>query len=504
MNPQGCACPGLAKRAHQRGAVALTVGLVLLILATGGTFYVTRTSMIDQRIAADAIRARTAFEAAEAGMNFAISFMDVDGGRDLNGYGGDDRVEMLTGFELLDNDDAPNPTGTGVDDLDDGYGQEIETGYRLQATWNNANATYAWSFPTDPSVCDSSIRICLLISQVGSELTKVRVTSIGYTAEGVGDGAVKRITQDMRRVGAFPGNLGATHALITYGGVGVGGSMSIVNAFSNATIWAGNDVTSFGSGPNSGTFIHPDPRGATYEDSAKGDRIPYFDKNNDGTANSDEYLLYKSDTDTWSPKTDIKFDNFTKASGVDPDDKKSVMMGVDIIDNSADLRCDKTAKPNCFFNNFIAGEPDFAKLAADYITSKSDLGDPDRKLGPAGSFVWVDARNDDGTLSDFSLKNGTYGTREEPMILIIDGNFDPSAAPVIYGVVFVRGNVLGKGAGGGKLVGSLIVEGDEGFVDGSGGMDVIYDPNVIDRAGGGEGRNAVAPISGTWRDWRQD
>jgi Tfp pilus assembly protein PilX len=90
MTPQGRACPGFASRARQRGAVALTVGLVLLILATGGTFYVTRTSMIDQRIAADAIRARSAFEAAEAGMNFAISFMDVDK-RDLDNNGTDDR-----------------------------------------------------------------------------------------------------------------------------------------------------------------------------------------------------------------------------------------------------------------------------------------------------------------------------------------------------------------------------------------------------------------------------
>ena len=522
MTPQGRACPGFASRARQRGAVALTVGLVLLILATGGTFYVTRTSMIDQRIAADAIRARSAFEAAEAGMNFAIAFMDVDK-RDLDGNSTDDRIQMLINLALTD---ASGPGG--VDDMDDGYGREFDdcdtngdgrcdalattpetggNGYLLQAIWDATDNSYQWSLPSAASACDATaggetVRICLRLKMKvnndshlagdDSVETRVEVTSTGYSDEGEGS-AVKTITQDMRRVPIRPGSFGASHALITYGGVGISGAMSVVNAFSNATIWSGGEVSSFG-GTNSGTFIHPDPDGPTYYMS-NGDRIPFFDSNNNGTYDSGEPSLLDYTANANSSIWDRT--EFTNASSGGTNNNP-VVLGVDVIDDSKDLRDLKSNEdPDGFFNNFIAGPPLFAKMAADYITQSSRLTDPNPNgYAIPGSYIWVDAGN-----TDFSLSNGDYGTKDQPIFLVIDGNFDPKAAWRLYGVMFVRGDVVGGGSGGGVVIGSLIVEGNIG-VTGSGGMDIIYDPNVVDRAGGGEGRNSIAPLSGTWRDWQ--
>lgn len=74
---------------RQCGAVALAVSVLLLLLASAGTFYVTRTASVDQRVAGNAMRAKAAFEAADAGLNVALSFMDVDS-RDLNGNGTSD------------------------------------------------------------------------------------------------------------------------------------------------------------------------------------------------------------------------------------------------------------------------------------------------------------------------------------------------------------------------------------------------------------------------------
>lgn len=487
----------------QRGAVALATGLILLLLATAGTFYVSRSSVVDQRISSNINRTKAAFEAAEAGLNFATRFMDVDA-RDLNSNGTDDRIDMLTNLGITDSS-GPG----GVDDMDDGYGREFDdgTGYRLQAVWDNTNAKYIWSLPSSAGSCDLTagtpavnVRICLLITQ-GSPITRVNVTSTGYSDDRLG---VKEVTQVYRRIAPSPGNLNASHALITYGGVAVSGSMTVVNVYSNATIWSGSDVTSFG-GTNSGTFIHSDPEGPTnYSDPTSGDLVPFFDTNSNRTYDSGAdnlFLDYSENANSSTYDTSI----MTKSSGIFD---HTVMLGVDIIDNSSGLRCDKTADPDCFFNNFIAGPPEYAKMEADYIVTEGESGsdrlvDPDAQYSIPGSFIWVDARNSDGTLSEFSLKNETYGTADEPIILVIDGDFDPSGSWRIYGVVYVRGAITGGGSGGGLLVGSLIVEGDNG-VDGSGGMDIIYDPNVIGRSGGGDGRISAIPISGTWRDWVYD
>ena len=503
MNQRPCKPNKMHGFLSQRGAAALFIGLILLFLGTISTIYVTRTALTDQRISANSIRAKSAFEAAEAGINFATTFMDVDN-RDLNGNNRSDRIDMLTALAITGNDDMDDDTGREFDDCDtnaDNRCDSSETGgsgYRLQAVWDGTNQEYTWGIPSssgacDPAVSGNSVRICLLI-KMADVIHRVNIISIGYSDDGL---AEKSITQDFRRIAPSPGNLNASHSLITYGGVGVSGSMSIVNVYSNATIWSGGDVTSFG-GTNSGTFIHPDPDGPTsYTNGANGDLVPFFDVNNNKNYDSgtDELLLNYSANANSSTYTNS---DLTKASG---NYDGSVMLGVDIIDNSSALQCSKTVDPDCFFNNFIAGPPDFAKMAADYVTTDDRLADPNGKFTVPGSYIWVDARNSDGTLSDYGMKNQTYGTPEEPIILVIDGNFDPQGSWRMYGVLYVRGDVVGGGSGGGLLVGAMIVEGDNG-VDNSGGMDIIYDPNVIGRSGGGDNRIAVVPISGTWRDWQ--
>ncbi|MTW23112.1 PilX N-terminal domain-containing pilus assembly protein [Allochromatium palmeri] len=487
----------------QRGAVALIIGLILLFLGTISTVYVTRTALTDQRISANSIRAKAAFEAADAGINFATTFMDVDN-RDLNGNSTSDRIDMLTALAITDNDDMDDGTGLEFDDCDtnaDNRCDSSETsgsGYRLQAIWDDRNREYVWSIPSSSGACDSAVsdnavRICLSI-KMADIINRVNVISVGYSDDGL---AQKEITQDFRRIAPSPGNLNASHSLITYGSVGVSGSMSIVNVYSNATIWSGGDVTSFG-GANSGTFIHPDPNGPTsYANGTTGYLVPFFDVNNNKNYDigTDTLLL---DYSANANSSTYRGSDLTQSSG---NYDGSAMLGVDIIDNSSALQCDKTVNPDCFFNNFIAGPPDFAKMAADYVTTDDRLVDPSGEFAIPGSYIWVDARNSDGTLSDYGMKNEVYGTPDDPIILVIDGNFNPQGSWRMYGVLYVRGDVVGGGSGGGLLVGAMIVEGNNG-VDNSGGMDIIYDPNVIGRSGGGNDRIAVAPISGTWGDWQ--
>ena len=175
----------------QRGAIALVTSLILMLLATIGTAYVTKTSVTDQRLSSNSLLAKAAFESAEAGFNFAVGFMNVDA-RDLDSDGTDDRVEMLTALGIANNDDMNDGTGREFDDCDingDGAcaGSELGTGngYRLQAIWDENNQTYSWSLPSTAAACDAdvsgnNVRICLRIERI-DDLTKARVTVTGFS-----------------------------------------------------------------------------------------------------------------------------------------------------------------------------------------------------------------------------------------------------------------------------------------------------------------------------------
>lgn len=483
---------------RQRGAVALGTGLLLLLLATIGTAYVVRSASVDQRVSANALRAKAAFEAADAGLNFAITFIEVDA-RDLDDDGTDDRTQMLTGLGI--GDDMHDGTDREFDDCDTNgdlacTGSEMGTGngYRLQAVLSSG--TFSWSLPSSPGACDptvttggvsENVRVCIEIRRI-DDASKARVVATGYSDDRLGQA---QISQDIRLIGPLPGYLGPTHPLVAFAGVSVSGSMQVVNAFSNATIWCGDEVTSFGSGPNSGTLIHPDPEGPKVATDS-GDSVPFRDVNGNDALDSGEEIF------DWTKPNPYSVSDLSQTSGILDSE---VILGPDVIDNSADLRCDKTVDPDCFFRNFLVGSPEFVKAGADYVTTSDRLVDPDLVWDIPGSFIWVDARDSSGNLTDFGLKNGTYGSLSEPIVLVIDGNFDPQASPTIYGVVFVRGDVVGGGSGGGLVVGSMIVEGDNGFFN-SGGLDIIYEPNIAGNAAGGAGRIISGPIPGTWRDWQ--
>lgn len=92
------------------------------------------------------------------------------------------------------------------------------------------------------------------------------------------------------------------------------------------------------------------------------------------------------------------------------------------------------------------------------------------------------------------MPNATIGSREQPVVLIIDGDLEMQGTPYVYGIVYVTGNVTGGGNV--TVQGAMVIEGS---VSPTGSLDVIYDPLV------GEGaKNTGRPglIPGSWRDWR--
>lgn len=99
---------------------------------------------------------------------------------------------------------------------------------------------------------------------------------------------------------------------------------------------------------------------------------------------------------------------------------------------------------------------------------------------------------------DLSLRGGgtgkdgpapVYGSPDKPITLVVNGNLDVTANVIIWGVVYVTGNVgtggggdAGKAAGNMKVFGALVAEGDVGFAKGTSTFffnDELSDPQPV-------------------------
>ena len=118
-----------------------------------------------------------------------------------------------------------------------------------------------------------------------------------------------------------------------------------------------------------------------------------------------------------------------------------------------------------------------------------------------GGLVWYQG--------DFELNNSDFGgndveigSREKPVILVIEGDFKINGSPTIYGLVYVMGK-LNISGGSPTVNGAMIVEDKDGSTDpaveGTGALNICFDPDLLYRDGPGEGETGMIP--GTWRDW---
>ncbi len=197
---------------RQSGVVTLVISLCVLLLSTFVVFNVSKAILMEQKITNNDNRAKQAFEAAEAGMNVAMHYLEVGNG-DANDDGNLDTL-------VFDDDVVP-----------DGIG-------------------------------DSNTRA------VGRGSVTVTVTgaigSPSIVATGVSDDRSARrvISQVMTTNDPLPNR--PQNPLIVRGNVDIGGSATIENMEGFSTIWSGDDVD---PGPsNSVTTKVPDIGNTTNAD----------------------------------------------------------------------------------------------------------------------------------------------------------------------------------------------------------------------------------------------
>ncbi|MDD5461226.1 MAG: hypothetical protein PHG00_06285 [Methylococcales bacterium] len=278
------------------------------------------------------------------------------------------------------------------------------------------------------------------------------ITAVGFSDDRL---AQRTVSQCIGTIDVFGGN-SPKQSLISRNGVGLTGNYKMINRYFNTTAWSGKPVN-IGPSATASTYIRPI-----------------------GTQESSYTRAQLDDSNTNNNYTSQPISDRNKGNGVDT------------IANDPSLG---TLSGDQFFNNFFYGDRMMMKnLAESLDQSYTNI---DSAIGKSG-VVWIEGN---ATLNN----NGTYGTADSPVIIIINGNLQATGNPNINGMLYVRGQLNAAGTIG--TLGSVTVEGDPSLVPagedpviGHGGVDLIYSPYTLDRSANPI-VGTTTSISGSWRDW---
>lgn len=237
--------------------------------------------------------------------------------------------------------------------------------------------------------------------------------------------------------------------VIGKGTINVQGSATVTNFFTNLTIWTGDPFVSIG---NSGkTFV-------------RNPNVPQPSM---------------SDVPPPRPTSCTMSTNYVCLT-----DK--TVEGPDVIDQ--DLTLKNLSDTDMFRNFFGTDIVSYRDAVATRVIQSNESVNVLESEDVAGEAVVIrDASR------SVDLPGGVIGSRDNPVVLIIEGNWDQGGNTTVYGIVYVMGNT--------NVRGNVTVYGNvsvEGSIGGTGSLDVIYDPYAIE---GSKRLGKPGVLSGSWRDW---
>lgn len=270
-----------------------------------------------------------------------------------------------------------------------------------------------------------------------------RIVACGWSDDGLGRSMV---SQGVGTVGALAKS--PTNPLTAKGAVNVSGSATVTNYYNNLTVWSGGSLSDIGNAGK--TFV----RNPTISPPAASTAPP-------------------------APPSSCS----SSADYVCATDKNTT--GPDVID--ADPTLSNLTVDQLFYNYFGVADVDAYQ---DSIASMAEVAPADVSTLDG---VKQEAFVVSGDIT--STMNVTIGSRDQPVVMIIDGDWTGGGNTTIYGVVYVKGNI--DLTGNKTIYGGMVVE---GTVSGTGSLDVIYDPLVTSNAEDHVGKAGLIP--GSWRDWK--
>jgi len=407
----------------QQGAVTLLTALILLISITLVGFVTAKTVLVETQITADNYRTSQATAAASAAMDQAVAYFYAGG---------------------LDQHNNTTPTTLTADGLVD-FPSTAPFTLTLTAAGQTTSAQFFFNNTATGNRCDSTAD--------GTDMTQALVTARGWSDDNT---AVRTITQCLDTFDIFDNGKGPRQAFVSKAGVGVFGNATIINRYSNSSIWSGGDDAVHGAAY--GTYLRP------------------------SNTEIADYTTAQLNSEDQTANTQLV-------------SNRDAGRGMDVITNDTTLS-NKTSSTtdltnpanNTFFDYFFSQTKSAIRQAADNIGQMLAAG-----TNPAGmtGLIWVDGN------TSMSTTGSVVGSSTAPAVLIVNGDFTFSGG-TIYGVLYVTGKLT--------ITGNPIIHGsvisENGPNDGEGTLKLIYQPWGGDGTGSPpfiEGTGAI--IAGSWKDW---
>ena len=388
----------LARKYSQRGAAALPIGVLLLFVAALILIAVSRTASMEQRISANEIRSMQALQAAQAGIDRALAYMQTKGGIDKNNN------------KLADTNNGGDEGTNDVYDDDDFLVETLEIieGIKKQYRFkycNPASALGEDACPLEPGqpVCDNLVAD----NENPDALSSPLVLSCGWSD----DNLAKKPIVVTSKLASFLKNA-PDNPLVSKGTLNVSGSATVTNYYNNLTIWTGETFTSIG---NSGKTFVRNPIGR--------DTPPTLPPPPSSCSTNDDYTCL---TDKFTKGPDI-IDNDLSLHNITADEMFYNFFGVDFgtYKNGIATRTISSDQVSS-----IEG----AKDEAIVITGNTKLPDG-KELGKPTQPVVIIIDGD--WLGGNVTVNG---------ILYVRGNAAVAGNPVINGALSVTGAMTGTGS----------------------------------------------------------
>jgi hypothetical protein len=413
----------------------LLISITLVILLTS------KEVLVETKVTADNYRTSQATAAASAAMNQAEAYF------------------MAGGL-----DQRVNATGVaGADELVD-YTSALP--FSLNLTVGGQTTTAQFYFDnSDDNACDCQADVSRDIDNdgdgdcfgtLGRNMTRTRIIATGWSDDNT---AVRTVTQCLGTFDIFDGGNGPKQPFVSKASVGVFGNATIINRYTNSSIWTGgaNDI----SGAAFATYLRP-------SNTATSDYTKL-------ELNSDCEVSPCGDPNNPGPNTQMV-------------SNKDAGAGIDIITDDATLSS-KTADQ--FFDMFFAlTKAQFMKVAENVDQKLPNAAGVTSPNGMSG-VIWVEG--------NLTLNAGdVVGSPATPAVLVVNGDFSLSGGATVYGVIYVTGalNITGNPV----IKGSVI--GESNTTSGGGGtLKLVYVPIVGDDQAPPfiVGTGAIVP--GSWKDW---
>jgi len=428
---------------YQSGAVVLVTAVVLVIAGTVLAFMTAKVVLNETKISANDYRTNQAVQAAQAAVDRGMAAFTANKGIDatLTAPTPDQIVDYIEACRIPPSDFPSDLTSAAeLSDTSDKlesssgfyyYSNDASTGDRCSARGATDRGTLFGVGWSDDCTATRTISVCL-----------------GFPP-------------------LFAGDNGPEQPFIAKGSVNLGGNATIINRYTNISVWSGENASVQDSAFE--TYLRPE--GTSITDFSSAALI-----STDETANTQEVSNADSGLGLDIVVNDKTLSNATKEQ----------FWYTYFADSKSNVR------DNAAFVDISTGETSEGVQLADIDTSEQDI-------------IWIgdktlDPDTDPPSSDKFNLGDD-IGTLANPVTLFVNGDLDIAANKTIYGLVYVTGKL--KLAGGVTIIGTIINESTDTDANKSVGTN-----NIVFRPFGPETGGATTPkygpgivIPGSWKDW---